>query len=261
MKSITKRGYICVKDEYNIEYRVCLLTHTVYEDESFKYEFRPNYFVISLLDSSLFQGIPGLNLDLKKDVYVRENMIPCFISERVPQKNREDLYSLLEKVGLTYIDPIEYLCRTTNKYSGDNFYMTYFEEYQNIVVQDIKEKNTTPSIIKYVLNNIALGNKVAMKDGSLLSSKEIFKFLYYLYEKSYKNLKLNQLEGIEKKKKEGGYKGRKPLKVSSLKMLECMELVEAKKMTSKQAAETLGISIDKYYREKKKILNNKELKS
>ncbi len=122
MKSVIKKGFICVKDEYNIVYRVCLLTHIENDDGTFRYEFRPNYFVISLLDSNLFQGIPGLNLDLKKEVYVRENILPTFISERVPSKNREDLYDLLKSVNLTYIDPIEYLCRTTYKYFGDNFF-------------------------------------------------------------------------------------------------------------------------------------------
>ncbi len=138
--------------------------------------------------------------------------------------------------------------------------MTYFEDYQNVVVEDIKGKNTTPAIIKYVLNNIALGNNVTMKDGSLLSKKEVFKFLYYLYQKSYKNLKLNQLKGIEIKKKEGAYKGRKPIEVSRVKMMECLELISKKEMTAKKAAEILNISLDKFYREKKKILNNKELK-
>ena len=205
----------------------------------------------------MFQGIPSLNLDLKKEVYVRENILPTFILERVPSKNREDLYDLLKSVNLTYIDPIEYLCRTKYKYSGDNFFMTYYEEYQDIMVEDIKGKNTTPSIIKCVLNNLALGNKVLLKDGGSLTTKEIFKFLYYLYEKSYKNLKLNQIEGIENKKKEGKYLGRKPKPFSYFKMLECLERIDKKEMTSKEASVLLGISLDKFYREKKKILKNK----
>ena len=242
MKSVIKKGFICVKDEYNIIYRVCLLTHIENDDGTFRYEFRPNYFVISLLDSSLFQGIPGLNLDLKKEVYVRENILRTFISERVPSKNREDLYDLLKEVNLTYIDPIEYLCRTKYKYSGDNFFMTHFEEYQDIIVEDIKGKYNTASIIKCVLNNLALGNKVFLKDGLSLTTKEIFKFLYYLYEKSYKNLKLNQIEGIENKKKEGKYLGRKPKPFSYFKMLECLEKIDKKEMTSKEASVLLRIA-------------------
>lgn len=78
----------------------------------FEYVFEPNYFLIDLLDSKYFQGIPGLNLDLKKQEYIRKNIIPTFISERVPQKNREDFYELLEKLNMKSMDPIEYLIRT-----------------------------------------------------------------------------------------------------------------------------------------------------
>ena len=68
-----------------------------------------------------------------------------------------------------------------------------------------------------------------LKDGLSLTTKEIFKFLYYLYEKSYKNLKLNQIEGIENKKKEGKYLGRKPKLFSYFKMLECLEKINKKR--------------------------------
>ncbi len=135
--------------------------------------------------------------------------------------------------------------------------MTYYEEYQDIIVEDIKGKNNTPSIIKCVLNNLALGNKVFLKDGLSLTTKETFKFLYYLYEKTYKNLKLKQNEGIENKKKEGKYLGRKPKPFSYFKMLECLEKIDKKEMTSKEASILLGISLDKFYHEKKKILKNK----
>lgn len=51
-------------------------------------------------------------MDLKKKEYIRKNIIPTFISERVPQKNREDFYELLEKLNMKFMDPIEYLIRT-----------------------------------------------------------------------------------------------------------------------------------------------------
>ena len=40
-------------------------------------------------------------------------------------------------------------------------------------------------------------------------------------------------------------------------MLECLERIDKKEMTSKEASVLLGISLDKFYREKKKILKNK----
>lgn len=85
-------GTICLKGQNNFIYKICKITYRLFEDESFEYVFEPNYFLIDLLDSKYFQGISGLNLDLKKQEYIRKNIIPTFISERVPQKNREDFY-------------------------------------------------------------------------------------------------------------------------------------------------------------------------
>ena len=39
---------------------------------SFKYIFRPYYDIIELCNTSFFQGIPGLNLELKKEEYNEE---------------------------------------------------------------------------------------------------------------------------------------------------------------------------------------------
>ena len=82
---------ICLNDEFNLTYKVAEITYIERDDESFEYEIKPNYSVIGLLDSKDFQGIPGLDIDLKKRSYVRKNVIPVFISERAPAKNREDL--------------------------------------------------------------------------------------------------------------------------------------------------------------------------
>lgn len=43
---------------------------------------------MNLLDVDIFQGIPGIDLDLKKEKYIRDNVIPSFISERFPSQNR-----------------------------------------------------------------------------------------------------------------------------------------------------------------------------
>ena len=41
-------------------------------------------------------------------------------------------------------------------------------------------------------------------------------------------------------------------------MVETLEKVQRKELTNKQAAEKLGISIDKYYRVKKKLQNKND---
>ena len=104
MRELTTTGLICVRDDYGIEYVVSKISYTVREDESYKYVFTPNYSVIDLLTYNEYQGIPGLKMELRKEEYVRENMVPVFISERSPNKNREDLWELLAEVGLDYQD-------------------------------------------------------------------------------------------------------------------------------------------------------------
>ena len=104
MKEIVTRGDIWLKDDYNLTYKVADICYTEREDESFVYEINPNYSVISLLDTKEFQGIPGLDLDLKKKSYIRENVIPVFISERTPAKNREDLWTLLKECDMQYLN-------------------------------------------------------------------------------------------------------------------------------------------------------------
>lgn len=75
------------------------------------------------MDTKDFQGIPGLDLDLKKKSYTRENVIPVFISERAPAKNREDLWELLEKCDMQYLNPVEWLIRTNTQYPGDKLFV------------------------------------------------------------------------------------------------------------------------------------------
>ena len=68
MRSNLTKGIICIKDNYNIEYRVSVIEYEEFEDETYEYRFYPNYEIIGLLNDDIFQGIPGLNLDLRKEV-------------------------------------------------------------------------------------------------------------------------------------------------------------------------------------------------
>ena len=84
MKTYTSKGIICIAGQFDLIYRVADIFYYLNDDDSFKYVFKPNYAVTELISSWYFQGIPGLNLDLKKEEYIRENRVPVFISERVP---------------------------------------------------------------------------------------------------------------------------------------------------------------------------------
>lgn len=248
-------GLICIKDKLNIEYVVSKIEYITNKDGSFKYIFTPYYDVIDLLDSSIFQGIPGLNLDLRKEIYVRENIIPTFISERVPSENREDFYGIIESVNLSYMDPIEFLIRTKQHYSGDNLYVKKYEDRTSIVLEDNIKKSNSFGIIKIILDNIAKGNKTSLENGTILNSIEVFNSMKFLYKKTFKEISNKQKQGISIAKETGSYKGRKPIPIDEMLFLEQLEKIKNKETTSLEASKTLGISIDKFYRIKRKTQN------
>lgn len=256
MDSVVKKGIICI-EQYGIEFQLCVIEHIIYSEDYFKYVFHPNYSVIELLDSDVFQGIPGLDLDKKKKEYVRKNIIPTFISERVPSANRENLYELLDKVGLTYINPIEYLIRTEDKYSGDDLYVVEYSEKTLVNLDDFLTKNNVQSIIKMILDNLAKGNNVFYNQTTIDDSnrKEVFKLLLGLYLKSLALNKAKQKAGIEEAKKNHKYQGRKAVEVDSMIFRETVMKVENNLLSLNDALSLLNISRDKYYRLKKLLQN------
>ncbi|MCK5732313.1 MAG: recombinase family protein, partial [Tenericutes bacterium] len=103
MKEHIVKGIIYTRDSLNLEYAVCYIEQISYENDHYKYIFRPFYSIIDLCNASFFQGIPGLKLELRKYEYIRQNKTPTFIYERTPQENREDLWHLLDEVEMNYL--------------------------------------------------------------------------------------------------------------------------------------------------------------
>lgn len=255
MKSYVSEGTIAIRDEYQLTYAVCDLSYTLWEDGSFRYVFRPNYSVISLLDSSLFQGIPGLNLDLKKKEYVRENKEPVFISERVPSKRREGYEDYLKALGMPFMDPILYLIKTDEQYFGDPLFVMEKHEKILYAIEEANPYQNNSALTRAILEHLSLGDDLLM-DGMVIddSSRDIvFHALLSLYSRSRLAAKEKQQEGIEQAKARHAYKGRKKKPLNELKFRECVHEVEQGKMRPKEAADLLHISIDRYYREKKRL--------
>ncbi len=165
MKKHITKAIILAVDKLNIQYPVCYLEQVYFEDDTYEYIFKPYYKVIELLNSDFFQGIPGLNLDLKKETYIRKNKIPTFIYERVPQKNREDLWKLLDEVGLDYLDHLEWLIRTDKTYTGDNFLVKAYSEPKTL----------------YSLSSVNYGDKFIINDIENISSDN-FKLLRFFHD-------------------------------------------------------------------------------
>ncbi len=183
MKTYESRGSICFPGPYGLIYRICDLTYYLDDDETFHYVFTPNYAVIELLEGTSFQGIPGLNLDLKKKQYVRLEKTPVFISERVPGKNREDLQELLERVGLEYMDPIEYLIRTDEQYFGDPLFVLPYREKSVFTMDGGQSSKTSAVLMKEALTHICEGDDLffcgqTIDDSNRLAFHRVFLSLY-----------------------------------------------------------------------------------
>lgn len=253
MRQFKSAGTICVRGPFSLVYALCDLEYQLDESGSFIYTFTPNYSVIDLLTTDYFQGIPGLNLDLKKQEYIRENQTPTFIAERVPSENREDYYDLLSRANLDFMDPIKYLINTSEQYSGDELFVINKHQKEVVSFKDFCGHNTNASLIKKILLNICLGNDITINNQTINDEnrKIFYDVLLALYSRSFKTQKESQKEGVEKAKLNGAYKGRKPVKVDTMLFLEMLEKVSNKEINAKEASAKLGISIDKFYRLKK----------
>lgn len=258
MKEHKVEGLICLKDDLGIEYMVSGIEYILWENEEFEYRFIPNYQIIDLLDSSVFQGIPGLDLSLREYSYTRRNRVPVFISERTPAANREDLWNLLEDCDMQYLNPLEWLIKTDTKYIGDRLYVRK-AEYENIYCQKIIDTkalklNRTVDIIRKLLDYICFGYDVEY-DGFIISQsnrKDCYNLLYRLYKKETKHLKQLQKDGIEKARTEGKYRGRKSIQVDDTKLFEVCRKYKNKQISANEAARLLNMSKSTFFRRLKK---------
>ena len=251
MREVITDGSICLDDEYGFTYHVADIRYIEREDESYCYEFRPDYSVIELLNVKIYQGIPGLDLSLKKEVYVRENMVPVFISERTPGENREDLWELLKACHMEYLNRLELLIRTDTRYSGDGFYVCRAKKRGIVRISSIAELGNRSSVIsRKVLEVICAGGEIhtdafTISDSNRRSYYELFLALYTC-EKKYMDDR--RRDGIGKSVKQGKYTGRSRIKIDPLEMQEIFEAYEAGALTGKGAAERLGVSASTFYR-------------
>jgi DNA invertase Pin-like site-specific DNA recombinase len=130
-----------------------------------------------------------------------------------------------------------------------------FEKKKTISFDNYKGNQTNAALMKEILSNLCLGNDVSI-NGQIINddNRKMFHDVFInLYTRSYNHNKEKQAKGIETAKKEGSFKGRKPIKVDEMLFLELLTKVENKEITPKEAAKELGISIDKYYRVKRKL--------
>jgi len=250
MREVVTRGDICLNDDYNFTYKVAEIIYTEREDESFEYEIRPNYSVIHLLDSKDFQGIPGLDLDLKKESYLRENVIPVFISERTPARNRENLWELLEECDMQYLNQLEWLIRTNTRYSGDKLFAQR-PENKTLETEAINDLGNRSAVIcRKLLEVICYGDDVISPTLTVndKNRKQYYDLLMALYSTERKFLDLQRSKGIKVSAKKGNYKGRAKKRIDKLAAQEIFLDYQNKKINSTEAARLLEISKSTFLR-------------
>ena len=214
---------------------VAQIDYQEFDEENFQYVISPYWEIVDGLPASVFQGIPGIDMDLRLETYYRVNYIPTFIAERTPSENREDLWEILESVGLDYYDRFEWLIRTPMRAANDN-----------LIVERRRTKQVVEKYTTGILSNLQYGDKVivdsmeAIADTTAGFADEIFTVITNGVDIISENGQMlvdittrssmipiiiaqkiiaqreyakNRRSGIEQAKKQGKYTGRKPIEV------------------------------------------------
>lgn len=262
----TNAGVIKAVGKYGEKYSVGKIEYQSFFNEEYQYIFTPYWDVIDGLDASVFQGIPGLTMELRLEKYYRVNMQPVFITERSPSKNREDLWDLLESVGLDYYDRFEWLIRTTLICGNDNLIVeryreekkefTYEEAIENpeqlqygdrVIIRSQSSISANPAVYtERLLHLLGTGAFVFFeKEGLQIDIENRDSVMMILRQQYYAARLLGKQRhqaGIERAKQRGEYRGRKKISVDASQLQKVKELFHAKKITEKQAMERLGIA-------------------
>ena len=254
MNKFNTRGIICLKDDYNFIYKISDIDYIEYENGEFQYLFYPHYNVIALLDSCLFQGIPGLDLNKRLECYERNNITPVFISERTPSENREDLWELLDKYNMKSLNRLEWLIRTDMLYSGDRLYVRRRSEIDDepyIKLDSMFElTNRSDTLNKALLNIICYGDYLNCKEISIndKNRKDYYDLLMPIYIREY-HLKRDRITyGIGRAKANNVYKGRKKISIDPLLFRRVAKDYLEKIITLDEALKILKISKSTFFR-------------
>ena len=214
---------------------VAQIDYQEFDEENFQYVIIPYWEIVDGLPASVFQGIPGIDMDLRLKDYYRVNYIPTFITERTPPENREDLWELLESVDLDYYDRFEWLLRTKMRAANDNLIVERrrIEEtvgqftsgiisglqYGDKVIVESMESiaDTTAGLTDGMFNIVTSGIDVVTESGQVLvdamTRAAMIPYMVAQRIMSRRERISHQQAGIEQAKKDGKYAGRKPTPV------------------------------------------------
>ena len=229
-------GIIKVYDRYNRRYTVGEIIFERFDEQNFQYIIKPYWQCIDQIPHGLFQGIPGIDMDLRREAYYRVNMTPTFISMRTPSESRENVRELMMLVGLDYYDRFEWLLRSEMRCGDDNLLVVRkpsddlrihnLEEARNrhLHPNDVVEINnlsdiqsSSSKLIEDLFILLQSGAQIYIRsENRYINDNERRTMLYLLrnmLECLDRNNRIHRVEGIEKAKRNGKYTGRKPIEI------------------------------------------------
>lgn len=264
-------GIIYAVDRSGDKYAVSRVDFERFDEQNFQYIFSPEWSVIDTLPASIFQGIPGLDMSLRLERYYRVNMTPYFISERTPSEGREDLWELLDEVGLDYYDRFEWLLRSNMRCGTDNLIVERAEEPRRIIFEsiDLLPVNLQPNdcvsikglhsiattshqLRQYLLQILRSGAQLwDESEDCIISESEssmLMKLLMLQESLDNKRNKERHSEGVARAKSAGKYTGRKKLSVDPNLFDWIAADFDKKRISEDEALRRLGISRSTFYR-------------
>ena len=214
---------------------VAQIDYQEFDEENFQYVISPYWEIVDGLPASVFQGIPGIDMDLRLKDYYRVNYIPTFIAERTPSESREDLWELLESVDLDYYDRFEWLLRTKMRAANDNLIVerrrieetvgqfasgiiSGLQYGDKVIVESVESiADTTAGLTDGMFNIVTSGIDVVTESGQVLvdamTRAAMIPYMVAQRIMSRRERISHQQAGIEQAKKDGKYAGRKPTPV------------------------------------------------
>ena len=255
---------------------VAQIDYQEFDEENFQYVISPYWEIVDGLPASVFQGIPGIDMELRLKDYYRVNYIPTFISERTPSESREDLWELLDSVGLDYYDRFEWLLRTNMRAANDNLIVerrrmeetvkqfasgviSGLQYGDKVIVESLETiADTTAGLADGMFSIVASGVDVITQSGQVLvdAMTRAAMIPYMITQRilSRREIAANRREGIEQAKKNGKYTGRKPIEVDINTLRQVVKELDEGIVTVEEAMKRVKIkSRSTFYRKIKAL--------
>ena len=255
---------------------VARIDYQEFDEENFQYVISPYWEIVDGLPASVFQGIPGIDMELRLKDYYRVNYIPTFISERTPSESREDLWELLDSVGLDYYDRFEWLLRTNMRAANDNLIVerrrmeetikqfasgviSGLQYGDKVIVESLETiADTTAGLADGMFSIVASGVDVITQSGQVLvdAMTRAAMVPYMITQRiiSRRERAANRQEGIEQAKKNGKYTGRKPIEVDKNALRQVAKELNEGLLTVEEAMKRVKINSRSTFYRKLRIL-------